>query len=214
LLLSVAAGSAAARQRGAGDGEPVVERIRADESSLDATLPRDRGPRSGRTACHQPFPNFDPPTPGTCFFNTDAGAFFNLTDDEGEFLFVITPGDSNDVLRYGPEPDRPLYTHQTSIDAEFAYCPPGVVGVDCVFIIFPGALSWQGTGRITVDGALDRGLNFSCPITVTGRGTVSDPDSGDPHDVRVRIVRTKDPDGGCRDVSNEITVTPLRENPD
>jgi len=209
--LLAAAGTALAERRGGDSAWPSVDRVNVNESVTEEPgRSLSRGPSSGRTACFQPFPNFEPPNPGTCFLNTDAGAFFNLFGASGDFLFVDTPGDNNDVLRYGPEPDRPLFTHQTSNQARFAYCPPDVVGRDCLIFIFPGPGAWIGTGRISVNGALDRGLNFTCPTTITGRGTVTDPQTGDPYRVRTHIVTVKSPDGGCREIANEISIRPMR----
>ena len=111
--LTVAGGASAGPRPPRGDSAIVEHTVQQEAGSLVQVSSRSRQAGRGRTQCFNPFPNFAPPNSGTCFLNTDIGAFFNL-DDGIDYLFVETFGDNDDVLRYGPEPDRPLSTHQSS----------------------------------------------------------------------------------------------------
>ena len=166
-----------------------------------------------RQDCLNPFPVIAPVHPGACFVNTDLGIFLEL-DDGTEFLSMETFGSADSFIRVQPS-NRRVRTHTQEQDAAIFYCPPGVVGTDCVlFFGVPGPDAWLGTGRVTVNTELDDVFidsifvqRFSCPSTTVGQGVVTDLE-GKEHDLSVLMIWVKGAGGECTAVINDIAVSP------
>ena len=159
-----------------------------------------------RPQCRFLFPLSVPPHPGTCFVDTPIGSFFFLFDGS-DFLLAETFGDAADEVKL--KPNGRISAHQTARRARFVFCPSGVTGRDCLLSVFrPGPRAFVGSGRLSVNTEADIFFNYTCPSTVTARGTVTDPQTGAERRLVVQQIRARNPDGTCRDVLNDIRISP------
>ena len=120
-------------------------------------------------------------------------------------------GGPDDFLRF--RTDGTIYSHTSENHAVIFYCPPGVIGLDCSFGFgIPGRKAWSGQGQWNVNSEINTSFEFTCPSVIIGRGTVTDPDSGDLYSIRTRMVRVVSRQGTCRDIQNEIDVEPVKRD--
>ena len=160
-----------------------------------------------RPQCSVLFPLSGPPHPGACAVNTPDGAFFFLFDEGNDFLLAETFGDVDDQVKLRPYGG--ISAHQTARQARFVFCPAGVTGRDCLLSVFrPGPGAFVGSGRLSVNTEADVFFNYTCPSAVTARGTVTDPQTGLDRRLVADLVRTRKPDGSCRNVLYDIRILP------
>lgn len=160
-----------------------------------------------RPQCGSLFPLSLPPKPGACFVNTPIGAFFFLVDADNDFLLVETYGDTDDQVKL--RPNGRISAHQTARQARFIFCPAGVTGRDCLQSIFqPGRRAFAGWGRLSVNTDANVFFSYTCPSSVTARATVTDPQTGADRRLVMHQIRTRNRDGSCRDVLDDIRLAP------